>query len=301
MPVYNGGRFFREAAQSILDQSYADFELIIVDDGSTDGSSEIAAELAGRDHRVRVLRRERLGVAGALSEGLAACRAPLVARMDADDVALPRRLEIQVAHLERHPECVAVGGQVDLIDEDGDPLGWIVNPLGHEEILAGLCRGRCAIFHPTAVLRAAAVRASGGYRAGYLAEDVDLFLRLAAHGRLANVASHVAHYRKSERSVTAGWSPDQVNAERRRLAERSRALGLGRVTAEEWTPEPRGEALQIARLGLAIHAGFDATARKYLVRLLRAGPSPLRWLRIASRVARSYVWRLVSPPAVPVR
>lgn len=300
LPVYNGGEFFSEAARSILSQSYADFELLVVDDGSTDGSSGAAAALSGADGRVRVLRCERLGVAGALNAGLAACRAPIVARMDADDIALPRRLEIQMAHVDRHPDCVVVGGQVDLIDEEGDPLGWILNPLGHEEIVAALRRSVGAIVHPTAVFRAADVRAVGGYRPDCLAEDVDLFLRLAERGRLANVANHVAHYRKRESSVTAGWSSSEINAERRLRAERFGAAASGPVAPTEWAPEPRGEALQIARLGLAIHAGFDATARKYLRRLLQSGPaSPRRWLRIASRVVRSYAWRLLSPPAIP--
>jgi glycosyltransferase involved in cell wall biosynthesis len=298
MPVYNGAAYFPEAARSILTQSHADFELIVVDDGSTDASSQVAARLAERDTRVRVLRTERLGVAGALNAGLELCRAPIVARMDADDVALPRRFEIQLAYLASHPDCAALGGQADLIDEDGDPLGWMLNPLDHEAILAALLRGAGAIVHPTAAFPAAAVRAVGGYRTGLLAEDVDLFLRLADRGRLANVPNHLARYRKREGSVTAGWSPAEVNAERRRRAEAGGpAPGLRPL---EWVPDPRGEALQIARLGLAIHAGCDATARKYLRRLLRA-PSrhPLRWWRIASRIARSYAWRILRPPAVP--
>ena len=301
MPVYDGGRFFLEAVRSILEQSHADFELVLVEDGSTDGSAAVAADLVRQDPRVRVVRSARQGVARALNAGLAACRAPIVARMDADDVALPRRLEIQLAHLEAHPDCVVVGGQVDLIDEEGDPLGWIFNPLDHASILAGLRRSAGAIVHPTAVFRAAEVRALGGYQVGCLAEDVDLFLRLAARGRLANVPDHAVHYRKREGSVTAGWSAAAVNAERRRRAAAFAVPGAPPVRPFRWNPEPCGEALEIARLGLAIHAGFDATARKYLRRLLRTrGTSPLLWLRIASRVARSLGWRLLAPPRTPV-
>lgn len=297
MPVHDAGPYLRPAIASVLGQTFGHFELVVVDDGSTDGSADVAAEVARADSRVRLKRCAWRGVAGALNRGLAECRAPVVARMDADDLALPQRFELQLAYLDAHPDCVAVGGQVDMIDEDGDPFGWIVNPLEHEVIVAQLRRGGCAIAHTTVMFRTAAVRAQGGYDAGHLAEDVELFLRLSEKGRLANLPNHVARYRKLESAVTARWPAADVAAERRRRAEAWSPDG-DRVRPIAWRPEPRGRDLQVARLGLAIHAGFHGTARKYARRLLETG-EPSLWLRLLSRAARSYLRRLLRPPAQP--
>lgn len=218
-----------------------------------------------------------------------------MARLDAADVALPRRLEPQLAYLESRPDCVAVGGQTDMIDEDGDPFGWILNPLDDEAIVSQLRCSRGAILHTTVAFRAADVRSVGGYPPGFLAEDVDLFRRLAGRGRLANLSNHVCRCRNLEGSLSASWTADAVSAE-----QKQRARDFGAEGALGRNPEPRGEALQVARPGLAIHAGFDRTARKYYGRLvagvgLRLG---LR-MRIASRMARSWTRRFLQAPPAP--
>ena len=104
MPVFNAERYVGEAIESILCQSFADFEVVVIDDGSTDDSPNILAGLAARDSRLRVLRQGNSGVVAALNRGLKDCRAPLVARMDADDVAHPERLEQQLAFMKANPE-----------------------------------------------------------------------------------------------------------------------------------------------------------------------------------------------------
>jgi len=299
MPVRNAQPYLGEAVASILGQSHADLELVAVDDGSSDGSSELIAELARGDDRMRVVPGPGRGVAAAANAGLAACRGPLVARMDADDLSLPRRLEIQLAHLAVHPDCVALGGQADLIDEDGDPLGWILNPLDHEGILAALRRSSCEIVNCSSVMRLDAARAVSGYREGVLGEDIDLFLRLAERGRLANVPEHVLRVRKHSGSLTAQWSSDEVDRDRR---ERAVAAGARADDHAPWRREPTGEARDLARMGLAIHARFDATARKYRRRLLAgARRRPLLLARLASRALRSYAWRWLAPLPVPRR
>ena len=257
MPVYNTRPYLRDAITSVLGQSFGDFELIVVDDGSTDGAREIAEELGRGDSRLRFSERLRLGVARVLNEGLRLCRAPLIARMDSDDVALPRRFELQLGYLSERSDCVGGGGQADMIDEEGDPFRWINTPLDHDDIVALLKKGEGAIVHATAVYRAAAVRDVGGYRADCLAEDVDLFLRLSGEGRVANLPHQLLHYRKRENSVTSQWDDAAVNAERRTRAAQHHSPGD--VPASRVTPykePPRDDALRIARLGIAVHAGF---------------------------------------------
>ena len=253
MPVYNTSPYLRDAITSVLGQTFGDFELIVVDDGSTDGSREIAEELTRDESRLRVFERSRLGVARVLNEGLQLCRSPLIARMDSDDIALPQRFEWQLAYLSERSDCVIVGGQADMIDEDGDPFGWLNTPLDHDDIVAGLEKGEGAIVHSTAVYRAAAVRDVGGYRADRLAEDVDLFIRLAGEGRVANLSRQLLHYRKREDSVTSRWDDAAVNAERR--ARVSEHLSKGDGPASRVTPfkkPPRDDALRIARMGIAV-------------------------------------------------
>ena len=109
IPVHNAARYLTAAINSILNQTYRDLEVVTVDDGSTDSSGAILAHCATRDSRIRVITRNNTGIVGALNDGIAAAHGDLIARMDADDISLPRRLERQVAYLTDHPECVAGG------------------------------------------------------------------------------------------------------------------------------------------------------------------------------------------------
>src|SRR4051812_12524034 len=122
MPVWNGESFLAEAIESILAQTCRDFEFLIIDDGSTDGTPAILREFEARDPRVRVLWQQHEGLVAALNAGLAAARAPLIARMDADDVSTPERFELQLAYLQAHPECVVLGTAMLVTDPDGAPI-----------------------------------------------------------------------------------------------------------------------------------------------------------------------------------
>src|ERR1700726_1508117 len=112
MPVYNAERYVAEAVESILSQTFADFEFIIIDDGSKDRSLAILEEYAARDPRIRLVSRPNTGIVKALNQGLALASGELVARMDADDIAMPERLAKQRDYLADHPECVMVGSRV---------------------------------------------------------------------------------------------------------------------------------------------------------------------------------------------
>ena len=187
LPVRNGAAYFEEALESVLSQTLRELELIVVDDGSTDRTPEILASAASRDRRVRLLASGSSGVVAALNEGCAAAAAPFVARLDADDVALPERLERQVAVLDVHPEVGLVGGAYFTIDEAGTRRATFRTPT-HDAAL----RGRLAkynVFASSAVtFRRDAFEQAGGYRLAPI-EDYDLWLRISERWQLAAVPS----------------------------------------------------------------------------------------------------------------
>lgn len=178
LPVFNGAPTLQRAAESILRQTFNQLELLILDDGSTDDSARIAEALEAGDPRVRVVRNSRnLGLSATLNRGLAEARAPLLARMDADDEALPDRLEIQVAYMEKHPEVDVLGGGAILVDEVGVERGVQTRAEHHGEIYRRAFVQN-PFIHPTVMMRRGFLEALGGYdeSLGYPG-DYDLWLR----------------------------------------------------------------------------------------------------------------------------
>jgi glycosyltransferase involved in cell wall biosynthesis len=203
MPVRNGGRFLRAAIASLLRQSLEDFELLVVDGGSTDATPRVLDRMARRDHRIRVLHRPGAGIVDALNAGLAFARAPLIARMDADDVALPPRLEVQADFLDRHPEFVGCGSAVSLIDRGGAEVDQWFRPHDPAVLDAAFMRGdSTAIIHSSLMVRRSALETVGGYRKfAQYAEDLDLYLRLGEIGELTNLPAPLLRYRIHFRST----------------------------------------------------------------------------------------------------
>jgi glycosyltransferase involved in cell wall biosynthesis len=187
----NGGRLLAEAVASILTQTVRDLELVIVDDGSTDGSCQGVT-----DPRVRVLRTEPLGLVAALNTGLAACRSLWVARMDADDRCAPDRLERQLGFLAAYPEVDVLGTAASVISFEGRPLYKLRLPTTHDALVDRL-RTRHPFVHASVVYRRDRVLELGGYRdAMDGVEDYDLWHRLAAAGaRFANLPQPLYDYR----------------------------------------------------------------------------------------------------------
>lgn len=187
LPVRNEERHLPAALTSLLRQTYSDWELVAVDDGSSDGTPALLAEAARRDARVRVIASPARGLVAALNTGLAACRAPLIARMDGDDVCHPRRLELQSAYLAGHPgtDLVACGvrhfPRPQLRGGMAGYEAWQNGLLDHASILRDLYV-ESPFAHPSVLFRRRAVEAVGGYRQRPWAEDYDLWLRLARHG-----------------------------------------------------------------------------------------------------------------------
>lgn len=188
LPVRDAAETLAEALASIRGQTLEDHELIAVDDGSRDGSAEALAAAAREDRRVRVARAPRPGLVPALNHALGLAAAPLVARMDADDVARPERLALQAARLDAEPPLHVLGSRVQLLPSPGLACGgmrayveWQNGLLDHEAIVADLFV-ESPFVHPSVTMRRAALAALGGYRDTGGPEDYDLWLRAHAAG-----------------------------------------------------------------------------------------------------------------------
>jgi len=203
MTVYNGERFIAQAVESIQTQSMRDWRLIVVDDCSTDSTPDILASCASRDPRLRILKGEHKGIAAAANIGLSAVTAPLVARIDSDDIAAPSRLETQVQYMLQNPSIAAVGSYVRLIDPENRRLGLRTAPTDPAEIEVTLKTRNC-MCHPSAMIRTEAMRKINGYRSKFHNSlDYDLWLRLLDVGQISNQAQELLLYRRHPSQVSA--------------------------------------------------------------------------------------------------
>lgn len=203
MSVYNNAAVLAEAIDSILDQTFGQFEFLIVNDGSTDNSPAILDASAARDARVRVFHRPNSGLIAGLNFLLTQARGALVARMDGDDVALPERFARQVAYFDGHPECGVLGTNTHEIDDAGTVTECTdFHALDHEGIVAAL-RQASPFCHSSVMMRRDVAVQAGGYRAAYRhCEDYDLWLRLSEQTGMANLPDRLMLYRRSPGQVS---------------------------------------------------------------------------------------------------
>ena len=249
--------YLPEAVESILGQTFSDFALLIINDGSEDGSADYLARL--RDPRVRVVHQANRGLGATLNRAIELCQTPYLARMDADDVSLPDRLDRQMAYLEQHREVVMLGTQVRFFS-GGRSFAGPSKPLEHEAIRRALLAGQAAVCHGSCIFSLAALRAAGGYRVDRLGEDMDLFLRMSEVGPVANLPEVLYRIRVHGASACSK-SADQVQMWRSYAVQcaRCRQAGLPEPTAEEFRA-------QWARRGLGRQMldGVDVwSARQY--------------------------------------
>jgi glycosyltransferase involved in cell wall biosynthesis len=273
LPVYNADRFLDRAIASILAQSFRDFELLAIDDGSQDASAARLEAHARRDPRVRVVRREHAGIAATLNAGLSLARGEVVARMDADDVALPRRLELQVELLDREPDVVCVGGAYEVIDAKGRRITRVRPPCGSDEIEAAALEGRSPICHPAAMYRRRSVLAAGAYDVSVpVAQDYDLWLRLMDVGRLANLSEVVLQFRYHPGSLSESRQAEQMDCVRRLCVAARERRGLGGAPSllRPWRPGRDRRSRQHFAIDWSRSAWRIGERRTALVYALRA-------------------------------
>ncbi len=202
MALCNVERFLAEAIESVLRQTFTDFEFILVDFGSTDSSKAIASAFAAKDSRIKLYEIPNCGLAEARNAACSHAQGRYIAVMDADDVCLPERLRWEVDFMEKNPEVGLVGGATDWIDATGRSLGIHAVPREDHEIRLALIT-RCPFWHPTVLVRREALALVGGYRAAFVfAHDYDMELRVAEHFDCANLKQVVLKYRIHPSQVT---------------------------------------------------------------------------------------------------
>jgi glycosyltransferase involved in cell wall biosynthesis len=260
LPVYNDAKRVWSAIDSVLRQTLADFELLVIDDGSTDGTSAVLQGIA--DRRLRVLRNQvNRGLPDSLNIGLAEAKADYVARMDSDDICLPPRLAVQRAFLDEHPEIDACGSWVETFGTERKEV-WEY-PTAPEEVRAGLLF-RPTIAHPTAMLRKASFAAARmqydpNFRSS---EDHDFWARASKCLVLANVPRVLLRYRLAPLAVDKAGIKEEY-------ADRARTMLLGRLGIEA-SPEDLALHGMIARCDVALDPNFLPLADAWLQRLEKA-------------------------------
>lgn len=204
MPVFNAEAYLAQAIESILGQTFKDFEFIIVDDGSTDASPALLQRYARKDGRIHLISRENRGIARTRNELLSQAQGEFVAMMDADDIALPDRLSRQIAFLQHHPDVVCLGSSYQLIDEAGRLLlTCFAVPEEDTAIQRQLLTGSGGVHQPTVMFRRATAIAVGGYDETMpVCEDLDLWMRMGEVGKLANLKQPLVQYRLHARSIS---------------------------------------------------------------------------------------------------
>lgn len=285
MPVYNCGPYLDEAIESIRRQTFADFEFVIVNDGSTDNSLEIIQRHAAEDERIVVVDRSNGGIVVALNAGLEVCQGELIARMDGDDVSPLDRFEIQVKAIRENPNWAVVGGNAQRIDVTGAPCGMATYPQEHEAIDAhGMSSSWPGVLQGSAIFRASALLQIGGFRDRYrYAEDLDLFLRLAEVAELRNVQNVLLQYRQHPQSVSGSRLAWQTRSAVEAIADarrRRKLRGHGNLHRfchrASWCSGDEGRPL------LAMH---------YAVRAWRYAP----FSSLGPRALARAIWRAAVP------
>lgn len=295
MPVYNAERYLREAVESIFAQTFRDFEFVIINDGSTDGSLGVLEHYAKLDNRIKLVSRAHTGLVGALNEGLQLSRGEFIARMDADDVSLPGRLLSQIRYLSSNRDVVCLSGDYELMDAKGRSLTVIHLPKDEQEIARIALAGHPPLCHGCAMIRRNALVEIGGYDSRFWpAEDMDLYLRLGEVGRLANLDEVLLRVRLHGQS-TSGTNVKWQVSKAREAAEKAlvrRGIRAQVAPIEPWRPgEDRASQHRFLMMcgWWAFNSGERKTAMLYGAKA------------VATRPLDSAGWRLLVCAAIKPR
>jgi glycosyltransferase involved in cell wall biosynthesis len=261
IPVRDGSRYVVAALESALAQTDPDLEVVVVDDGSSDDTAAQVEAVQHRDERVRLLRLTRgSGLVDALNFGLEQTRGAFVARLDADDLAAPDRLEKQLSFLEAHPDVAVVGSALDLVDSSGAHVGRVDHPIDPSAVRARLLQGN-VLSHSAVVIRRDCLDTTRAYRSTFVhAEDYDLWLRIAERHDLTNIAEPLTRYRIHADQVSA------INIEAQAVSALA-ARTVARIrhdTGREPDLPARADVAFLLRLGLTNETVLEAVAQTAL-------------------------------------
>ncbi len=259
MSVYNGIAYLHEAVESILNQTFRDFDFIIIDDGSVDGATDLLRKYAEDDKRIRLVIQENIGLTRSLNRGLSMASGELIARMDPDDIALPTRFEKQMAMFHNHPSLVLLGCEAGLIDEAGRLYGKRGHSQSHAEIRRRLLAGDGgALTHPAIMFRTGAAQAIGGYDENMpTAQDLDFYLKLSEVGVVANLKETLLLWRQHSGSVNHTKSQTWAEMRRYCVGKTIQRIGVQQFLEQFFLPtthSPDSRAIDKARI--ASKSGF---------------------------------------------
>lgn len=214
LPAYNIEKYVEATLESVSHQTFSDFEILVIDDGSTDNTSKILEQYARREPRLKVYRQENAGISAALNKGLELAAGEFIARIDGDDVMHPQRLACQVDFLRRNSEAGFCASSLDLIDAAGRVFGdYVYGPRDEKEHNAFVLEGRPLVYtHPSVMYRTALVRAAGGYKKSFEpCEDMELFLNLTSRGHHGYVLQDkLIKYRVHGGSISGSKTERQI-------------------------------------------------------------------------------------------
>lgn len=309
LSVYNDAAFVGEAVRSILAQAFTGFELIVIDDGSTDGSASIVESFA--DPRIRLFRQPNAGLAASLNRGIAEARGAYIARHDSDDISEPERFGRQVELLDARPDVVLAGTNATVLEETGERVTATTLPTEDAPIRLSLRTGANPFVHGSVMFRREAVVGAGLYRPAFRqAQDRDLWLRMAERGKLANLPDALYCWRMRRGGVGASKYEDQRDYSRlARLCAERRAAGLPEPPLALSSVQRKWSRLLLSRLrttaGAAVYDmslaklylanGDHRRARKRALAVVRTHPFNLyAWilagLALMPRAAAQRVW-----------
>jgi len=259
LPVYNAEKYIAEAIESILTQSYQDFEFIIINDGSTDRSLDIIQSYADQDSRIQLVSRDNKGLIFTLNEAISLAKGDFIARMDADDISLPNRFEQQIKYLDEHPKTAVVGTGYRYMDEAG-VVGDKRNVFTAFEDIKASFYFTNPIAHPSVMINYRLLGSEYCYLEQYKTiEDLELWFRISANHEIVNLAEVLLHYRVLDSSITGSNLQLQISsaakmvASKKPLSHFDDGLELARITYSYTTNSSTYSEFLKACLKLNIH------------------------------------------------
>ncbi|MFW6303224.1 MAG: glycosyltransferase [Candidatus Sumerlaeota bacterium] len=220
LPVYNSTPYLRDSLESLLAQTFTDFEIIAVDDGSSDESASVVQAYAKNESRLRFFQNEKnIGLSATLNRASQEAAGLYLARHDGDDIALPERFEKQSAFLDANPDVGVLGCQVEIIDQNGKPSGAMTFPTEHNAIAWAVFWDR-PFAHPSVMMRREVLEEAGAYRPEFdRIEDIDLWMRMLPQTRFANLPSVLERYRIHPTSICQSNRGEQPRMAAQRKSE----------------------------------------------------------------------------------